>query len=125
MIKTEQLHNKILIQERNPTMKFNNSRRSSGYSSDLANKILDTSKPVHSLSNELEPQQKFEDNKPTGEIVAYKAWFTQSGLPPFEVKFTDEIKLPAYLTVIEFINIQAVEVGYNIYFKADGLKEVK
>lgn len=81
-------------------MKFNNSRRSSGYSSDLANKILDTSKPVHSLSNELEPQQKFEDNKPTGEIVAYKAWFTQSGLPPFEVKFTDEIKLPAYLTVI-------------------------
>lgn len=106
-------------------MKFNNSRRSSGYSSDLANKILDTSKPIHSLSNELEPQQKFEDNKPTGEIIAYKSWFTQSGLPPFEVKFTEEIKLPAYLTVIEFINLQAVEVGYNIYFKADGLKEVK
>ena len=106
-------------------MKFNNTRRSSGYSADLASQILDISKPIHCLSVELEPQQKFEDKKPTGEIIAYKAWFTQSGLPPFEVKFVEPVKLPAYLAVVEFDNLQAVEVSYNVYFKADGLKEVK
>lgn len=106
-------------------MKFNNSHRASGYSATLANSILDASKPIHCLSTELEPQQKFEDKKPTGEIVSYKAWFTQSGLPPFEVKFTDRVKLPAYLSVVEFDNIQAVEVSYNVFFKANGLKEVK
>ena len=109
----------------NTTMKFNNSRRSSGYSATLANNILDASKPIHCLSIELEPQQKFEDKKPTGEIIAYKAWFTQSGLPPFEVKFLDSVKLPNYLAVVEFENLQAVEVSYNVYFNADGLKEVK
>lgn len=106
-------------------MKFNNTHRPSGYSTDLANQILDSSKPVHSLSNEAEPVQKFEDKKPTGEIIAHKAWFSQSGLPPFEVKFTDEVKLPTYLSVVEFINLQAVEVSYNVYFKADRLKEIK
>lgn len=106
-------------------MKFSNSHRSSGYSANLASQILDASKPIHCLSVELEPQQKFEDKKPTGEIIAYKSWFTQAGLPPFEVKFADSVKFPAYLSVVEFNNLQAVEVSYNVYFKADGLKEVK
>lgn len=105
-------------------MKFN-THRPSGYSAELADTIVSKSKSIQSLSVELTPQQKFEENKPTGEIVAYKAWFTQSGLPPFEVKFNDEVKLPDYLSVVEFINLQAVEVSYNVYFKADGIKEVK
>lgn len=106
-------------------MKFNNIHRSSGYTADLANNILDSSKPIHCLSVELEPQQKFENNKPTGEVIAYKAWFTQAGLPPFEVKFADSVKLPNYLSVVEFDNLEAVEVSYNVYFRASGLKEVK
>lgn len=105
-------------------MKYNTNRHS-GYSSSLANSIVDKDKPVYSISNEPTPQQKFEDKKPTGEIIAYKAWFTQSGLPPFEVKFTTEMRLPTYLSVVEFVNLQAVEVSYNVYFKADGVKEVK
>lgn len=106
-------------------MKLNNYQRSSGYSPELANKILDRSKPIQLLSTELQPQQKFEDKKPTGEIIAYKAWFSQAGLPPFEVKFADRVELPDYLSVVKFENLQAVEVSYNVYFKADGLKEVK
>lgn len=102
-------------------MKFN-TRRPSGYSSPLAKQLVDESKPTYSVSTELTPQQRFEDKKPTGVVIAYKAWFTQAGLPPFEVKFTDEVKLPAYLSVVEFINLQAVEVSYNVYSKADGLK---
>lgn len=104
-------------------MKFS-THRQSGYSSSLADSIIVKTKAIHSISEGLTPQQKFEDKKPTGEIIAYKAWFSQSGLPPFEVKFSEEIQLPAYLSVVEFINLQAVEVSYNVYFKADGIKEV-
>ena len=105
-------------------MKFN-TRRGGGYSATLAAKIFDPSKPFHSLSRELEPQMKFEDKKPTDEIQSYKAWFVQEGLPPFEVKFEQEVPLPPFLSVVLFENIQACEVSYNVYFKADGIKEVK
>lgn len=105
-------------------MKFN-SRRGGGYSAELALKILDSSKSIHSLCLNLEPQMKFEDGKRTDEVQAYKAWFCQSGLPPFEVKFEEQVKLPAFLSVVTFDNIQACEVSYNVYFKADNLKEVK
>lgn len=106
-------------------MKSNNTKRTGGYTSDLASDILDTSKPVHSLSIELEPQFVFENKKRTDEVQAYKAWFSQSGLPPFEVKFENQVKLPAYLSVVTFDDLQACEVGYNIYFKAENIKEVK
>ena len=72
-----------------------------------------------------EQEQKKEDGKPTGEIIAYKATFVQEGLEPFQVKFEDKVKLPEFLRLVEFDNLQAVEVRYNVYFKADGIKEVK
>lgn len=106
-------------------MKAKFQKRTGGYTPELANIILDSSKPIHSLSLELEPQFKFEDNKRTDEVAAYKAWFTQADLPPYEVKFENQIKLPPYLSVITFDNLQACEVSYNIYFRADDIKEVK
>ncbi|KAA8711986.1 hypothetical protein F4V47_07065 [Lactococcus garvieae subsp. garvieae] len=106
-------------------MKAKFQKRQSGYSSEFAQSILDYSKPIHSLSVELEPQMKFVDNQRTGEVAAYKAWFSQSGLPPFEVKFENQIKLPPYLSVVTFDDIQACEVSYNIYFRANDIKEVK
>lgn len=96
-----------------------------GYSDTTANKYVKVNKPIHSVSTELEPQQLFEDGKPTGEIIAYKATFVQEGLEPFQIKFKDKIKLPEFLSLVEFDNLQAVEVRYNVYFKADGIKEVK
>ncbi|MDN5470842.1 MAG: hypothetical protein L0G02_10580 [Lactococcus lactis] len=68
-------------------MKAKFQKRTGGYTPELASNILDGSKPIHSLSIDLEPQIKFVDKKPTDEILSYKAWFTQSGLPPFEFKF--------------------------------------
>lgn len=106
-------------------MKAQYNKRKGGYSAELANNILDRSKATHSLSETLEPQMKFENGKRTDEVIAYKGWFSQSGLPPFEVKFTDQVKLPPYLSIITFDHLQACEVNYNIYFKADGFKEVK
>jgi hypothetical protein len=96
-----------------------------GYSMETANYYIDKNKPMFSLSTELETQQSFNDGKPTGEIVAYKAWFTQEGIPPFVVKFDTEINLPKYLSTIEFEDLTACEVRYNVYFKAMNIKEIK
>lgn len=101
--------------------------RKSGYSVNTANEYIDPKQAIYSLSVELEPQIKFEDNQPTGEIIAYKGWFSQKGLPPFMVKFENEVTLPAYMAMVQFDNLQACHVGFNVYFKADNLnlKEVK
>ena len=99
--------------------------RKSGYSTNTANEYVDSKQGIYCLSTELEPQQLFEDGKPTGEIIAYKATFIQEGLEPFQVKFEEKIKLPDFMSLIQFDNLQAIEVRYNVYFKADGIKEVK
>lgn len=99
--------------------------RKGGYSTNTANEYIDNKQGIYCLSTELEPQQLFEDGKPTGEIIAYKATFIQEGLEPFQVKFEDKIKLPDFMSLIQFDNLQAVEVRYNVYFKADGIQEVK
>ena len=99
--------------------------RKGGYSANTANEYIDYKQGIHCLSTDLEPQIKFEDNQPTGEIIAYKAWFSQKGLPPFTVKFESEVELPPYMALVQFDNLQACEVGFNVYFKADNVKEVK
>lgn len=76
--------------------------KQSGYSTSTASEYIKPDKPIHSLSTELEAQQLFEDSKPTGEIVAYKATFVQEGLEPFQVKFEDKVKLPEFLSLVQF-----------------------
>ncbi|CND76775.1 suB0782 undefined product 764400:764714 forward MW:11955 [Streptococcus agalactiae] len=99
--------------------------RKGGYLANTANEYIDSKQAIHCLSVELEPQIRFEEGQPTGEIIAYKAWFSQKGLLPFMVKFENEVTLPAYMVMVQFENLQACEVGFNVYFKADNLKEVK
>ena len=99
--------------------------RKTGYSANTANEYIDNKQAIYCLSTELEPQIRFEDTQPTGEIIAYKAWFTQKGLPPFTVKFESEVTLPSYLNIVTLDNLMDCEVGFNVYFKADGITEVK
>ena len=99
--------------------------RKTGYSANTANEYIDNKQAIYCLSTELEPQVRFEDNQPTGEIIAYKAWFTQKGLPPFTVKFESEVTLPSYLNIVTLDNLMGCEVGFNVYCKADGITEVK
>ena len=54
-------------------MAFKMKTTKGGYTTTLADKIISQKQPIYSLSTELEPQQRFEEGKPTGEIVAYKA----------------------------------------------------
>ncbi|GAB6756145.1 hypothetical protein BOVMAS14_10540 [Streptococcus uberis] len=105
------------------TMKTRN--RKGGYSTNTATEYIDIKQAIYFLSTELEPQMRFEDGQPTGEIIAHKAWFSQKGLPPFQVKFETEVTLPTYLAMVEFNNLEACEVGYNVYFRAINIKEVK
>lgn len=104
---------------------MNTRHKKGGYSAQIANDYIDHKQTIHSLSIELEKQFRFEDGKPTKEVTGYKAWFTQEGLPPFVVKFSEAIKLPNYLSLIQFDNLEACEVNYNVYFKASGITEVK
>ena len=99
--------------------------RKSGYSTNTASEYIDSKQGIYCLSTELETQIKFEDGQPTGAIIAYKAWFSQKGLPPFRVKFENEIELPSYMTLVQFDNLQACEVGFNVYFKAENVKGIK
>lgn len=99
--------------------------RKGGYSANTANEYIDNKQGIYCLSTELETQIQFEDGPPTGEIIAYKAWFSQKGLPPFCVKFENEIELPSYMALVQFDNLQACEIGFNVYFKAENVKGIK
>lgn len=99
-------------------------QRKGGYSANTAKNYIDLSAPTRCLSVELDEQVKFVDGKPTDEIVAYKAWFTQEGVEPFQVKFENRIELPEYLSLIEFDGLKAIEINYKVYFKADDIHEV-
>lgn len=100
--------------------------RKNGYSVNTAVQYLDNKQPIYSLSSKLEPLQRFENNHPTGEVVAYKAYFIQEGMEqPFFVKFESKINLPNFLTPVIFEQLEACEVGFNVYFRATDLKEVK
>ena len=101
-------------------MAFKMKTTKGGYTTTLADKIISQKQPIYSLSTELEPQQRFEEG-----IVAYKAWFVQEGQDPFQVKFEETIELPAFQSMIQFDTLQACEVKYNIYFRANGIKEVR
>ena len=91
-------------------MKITNKK--GGYSTEIANSYIDAKQPIRLLSTELEEQVLFENGKPTEDVAAF-------------VKFTDKVKLPEYMALVKFDNLQACEVNYNVYFKANGFKEVK
>lgn len=100
-------------------------KRNGGYSADTANNYIDNKQPIYSLSTELEVQHRWRDNRPTDEITGYRAWFSQNGLEPFQVKFDNQIKLPTYLSKVIFENLEACEIRNKVYFKSAALKEVK
>lgn len=99
--------------------------KKTGYLKETADKYINTELPTRSLSAELEPQFKYEDGKRTTEITGYRAWFTQEGLPPFIVKFAREVNLPKYMALVNFKELQGIEIRYDVYFKAEDISEVK
>lgn len=100
-------------------------KRSSGYSADVANMYIPSDVPTYSLSTELSKQVKWVDGKPTDTVTGYQAWFVAKGTEPFKVKFSNKIDLPPMLAKVKLHNLEACEVGHNVYFKAHGIEVVK
>lgn len=99
--------------------------KKSSYTQEKAAEYIEAKEKIYCVSTECEAQFKYEDNKRTDEIIGYRAWFSQEGLPPFQVKFNHDVKLPKYMSLVEFDNLQGIEIHYNVYFKADDVIEVK
>ena len=81
--------------------------------------------PTQCTTSFIEKQYEYVDRQRTDNITGYKLWFVQEGLNPFTVKFEKEPTLPPFLSIVEFDNLQGIEIRNNVFFKADGFKVVK
>ena len=88
-------------------------------------KYIPSDVSTYSLSINLDTQVKWVNGKPTDEVTGYQCWFIAEGTEPFKVKFPNKVSLPSMFTKIKFQNLEACEVGNNVYFKANGLEVMK
>lgn len=99
--------------------------QSNQYSETAALKFIPKNVPVKCVTSFIETQYEYVDKQRTDNIKGYKFWFIQEGLNPFTVKFDHKPELPKFLSIVEFENLQGIEIRSNVYFKADSLKVVK
>ncbi|AYJ44396.1 MULTISPECIES: hypothetical protein [Enterococcus] len=99
--------------------------QSNQYSEATARKFIVTDVPTQCATSFIETQHEYVDKQRTDNIKGYKLWFVQKGLNPFSVKFEKEPTLPSFLSMVEFDNLQGIEIRNNVYFKADGFKVIK
>ena len=100
-------------------------KRTSGYSKDVAKMYIPGNTFTYSLSTDVSKQVKWIDGKPTDEVTGYQSWFIAEGTEPFKVKFTNRVELPAMFTKVKLQDLEACEVGNNVYFKANGIEVSK
>lgn len=95
------------------------------YSEATAQKFINSNIPVKCVTSFIETQYEYVEKQRTDNIKGYKLWFIQEGLNPFTIKFDKKPDLPSFLSIVEFENLQGIEIRSNVYFKADKLKVVK
>lgn len=97
--------------------------KQNGYSADLAKLYVPDDTEVLLLSTKPEPRYKWENGKPTDEVTGYKILCAIPG-DYFYVKFAQKPKnLPSFGTKVTFDDLQACEVGQNVYFKANAIRK--
>ncbi|WP_088838703.1 hypothetical protein [Listeria sp. ILCC792] len=99
--------------------------QSNQYSEATARKFIVADVPTQCTTSFIETQYEYVDKQRTENIKGYKLWFVQKGLNSFSVKFEKEAILPPFLSLVEFDNLQGIEIRNNVYFKADGFKVIK
>ena len=97
----------------------------SGYSAEVVSRYFNLKKKIFSLSSKLIPQYQWENQKPTNTVVGYRAWFVQEGTEPFIVKFVKKVDLPKFMSAVELTDLEGIEIGNSVYFRATDLKEVE
>ncbi|CDX64495.1 Putative uncharacterized protein [Leuconostoc citreum] len=99
--------------------------QSSRYLESTAYENIRKDQPVQCVTAFVEVQYEYVDKQRTDNIKGYKLWFIQEGLNPFSIKFQKKPELPPFLSIVEFENLQGIEIRSNVYFKADGMRVVK
>lgn len=99
-------------------------KRTSGYSEDLAKLYVPENSEVILLSTFLDPRPKWKDGKPTEEISGYRILCGMAD-DFFYVKFDKKVKLPPFKSTVKLVGLQACEVSNEVYFKAENVEEVK
>lgn len=100
-------------------------KQANRYSEATARKYIETKVPIKCVTSFIETQYEYVNNKATNNVRGFKLWFAQEGLNPFTVKFEKKPELPPFFSIIEFENLQGIEIKNNVYFKADGIKVIK
>lgn len=93
-----------------------------GYSAEKAKEYVDGKMILASVQDNI--KYVYEDGKQTDDIEAYYIWVANAHQNPFKVKLTEKPDL-SNLKIgdeIMFDNLQACEINYNVYFKADDFK---
>ena len=95
------------------------------YAEITVKKYLSEEKPIINVSSEIEPQRRWDGEKYTDEILAYKMYFAQEGVNTFAVKFKKKPKLPQFLSEVTLEKLEAIEIRSKVYFRAESIEEKK
>ncbi|MFA1739362.1 hypothetical protein [Lysinibacillus fusiformis] len=105
-------------------MKIKNNFKQNSYSKEIAEKYIDSNSSFMMLSTEAEEMYTFEDNKRVA--TGSKIWVLQAGINPFYVKLPAQANVNAkQLDQIKLIELEAIEVRNNIYFRATSIEKIK
>lgn len=105
-------------------MKIKNNFKQNSYSKEIAEKYVDSNSTFTLLSSDAEEMYTFENNKrvPTG----LKIWVLQSGINPFSIKLPAQVTVSAkQLEQVKLVDLEAIEVRNNIYFRASSIEKIK
>lgn len=98
-------------------------KQSTGYSSHTAAKYVDVDSEFVVLTVEGDPSFVWKDSERTDEINGYNYWFIENdGAEPLKVKFAKKLTGLSFLDRVHLVDLVAVEVNRNVYFKARGVK---
>ena len=101
-----------------------NNFKQNSYSKAIAEKYVNVTSSFTMLSSEPEEMYTFEDNKRVP--IGSKIWVLQAGTNPFSVKLPVKINIPVnQLDQIMLVDLEAIEVRNNIYFRAASIEKIK
>jgi len=102
-------------------------KRKDGYSKAIAREYISADDRIYNVSSQLTEEIKWDNGKPTKEIIAYQAWFVIPDIDPepFRVEFSEPIKLPHLFAEVKLADLEAREIGNQVYFKAKNVEVVQ
>lgn len=95
------------------------------YSSSIAKEYISNSLPLYNVTSEIETQHVWRDGKKTADVAGYKIILAQEGVNPFTVKLEAMPELPPFLTPVNVIQLEAIEIRGKVYFRGTNIEVAK